>query len=302
MGQSRNAPIGVSASTRSEYLQAMEKYFGVISDAQSIAIVGGGAVGTELAADLKTDYPDKEIILIHSRELPISGPFMDEFRHEAVRVLHKLGVTTMFGQRVIDESAVQEDFSLEHVKHANILPELIDSVKRNATLVTSTGAKVHADLVFNCLGTKNKAPLIHLPSSSSSDAPVFSSTGIRINNHMQIDDPKYPHIFAVGDISNQAAVAKYAGAAIKSGNVAGSNITKLIRANGERVELGNMGKRRGGGVYSTMKLVLGEHNTVIQSEDGVIPPEMAASMSSPDIKLSKVLKNMAVGKFPTLGR
>ncbi|KAJ2647071.1 hypothetical protein IW137_001450 [Coemansia sp. RSA 1287] len=303
MGQSRNAPIGVAASTRSEYLQAMEKYFSAISDAQTIAVVGAGAVGTELAADLKTDYPDKEVILIHSRELPIPGPFMDEFRHEAVRVLHKLGVKTMFGQRVVDESAAQEDFSLEHVKHANILPELIDSVKRNATLVTSTGAKVHADLVFNCLGTKNKSPLIHLPSSSS-DAPIFSSSGIRINSHMQIDDSKYPHIFAVGDISNRAAVAKYAGAAVKSGNVAGSNIAKLIRAKGERVELGNMGKRRdgGGGVYSTMKLVLGEHNMVIQSEDGVIPPEMAAKMSSPDIKLSKALKDMAIGKFPTQGR
>ncbi|KAJ1785746.1 hypothetical protein LPJ62_004092 [Coemansia sp. RSA 2167] len=121
---------------------------------------------------------------------------------------------------------------------------------------------------------------------------------------MQIDDSKYPHIFAVGDISNRAAVAKYAGAAVKSGNVAGSNIAKLIRAKGEHVELGNMGKRRGGGggVYSTMKLVLGEHNMVIQSEDGVIPPEMAAKMSSPDIKLSKALKDMAIGKFPTQGR
>ncbi|KAJ2814319.1 Apoptosis-inducing factor 2, partial [Coemansia erecta] len=272
-----------------------------------------------LAADLKTDYPDKEVTLIHSRELPIPGPFMDEFRHEVVRVLHKLGVKTMFGQRVVGETAVQEDFSLEHVKHASILPELIDSVKRNATLVTSSGAKVHADLVFNCLGTRNKSPLIDLPSSAS-DIPIFSPAGIRINSHMQINDPKYPHIFAVGDISNRAAVAKYAGAAIKSGGVAGGNIAKLIHAKGERVELGKMGGRggksggRGGdrgmgsapaasaGAFSTMKLVLGEHNTVIQKENSVVPPEMAASMSSPDIKLSKALKNLAVGKFPVLGR
>ncbi|KAJ2852261.1 hypothetical protein IWW36_000404 [Coemansia brasiliensis] len=309
MGQSRNAPIGVPASTQNEYLQLMNKYHSTISSAQSIAVVGGGAVGTELAADLKTDYPNKQVMLIHSRELPVPGPYMDEFRQEAVRVLHKLGVQTVFGQRVVDESVA--DSSSETAKHAEILPELINSIKCNATLVTSTGTKIQADVVFNCLGAKNKSSLIDLPSSS--EIPIFSTAGIRVNSHMQVDDAKYPHIFAVGDISNHAEVAKFAGAAVKSGGVAGSNIARLIQANGEHVELEQMRKRgrdRGksgkpnttnvsSSTYSSMKLVLGEHNTVIQTEDGVVPPEMAASMSSPDIKLSKALKNLSVGKLPT---
>ncbi|KAJ2302702.1 hypothetical protein IWW55_003289 [Coemansia sp. RSA 2706] len=301
LGQSRNAPIGVSASTHSEYLSAMDKYHDVILNAQSVAVVGGGAVGTELAADLKTDYPDKQVTLIHSRELPVPGPFMDEFRHEVVKVLNKLGVQTIFGQRVVEESVSVEDFSLAHVKHANLLPELIESVKRDATLVTSSGAKVHADVVFNCMGSRNKSPLVDL--ASSSDAPVFSTAGIRVNKNLQIDDPQYPHIFAVGDVSNRAAVAKFAGAAVKSGSVAGSNIAKMVLAKGGDVELGEMGRRgNAASAYSRIKLVLGEHHTVIQSESGVVPPEMASRMSAPDIKLGKALKNLAVGKFPSHSR
>ncbi|KAJ2797197.1 hypothetical protein H4R20_005268 [Coemansia guatemalensis] len=317
MGLSRNAPIGVSASTEHEYLDSIHRYHTLIQDAKSIAIVGGGAVGTEMAADLKSDYPEKDIVLIHSRKLPVQGPFMDEFRHEVVNVLHKLGVKTIFGERVIDESAVKEDFSLANSKHSAILPELIDSVKRKATLITSSGSKVQADLVFKCLGAKNKSPLIDLPSSN--EHVLFSSHGIRVNSCMQVDDPKYQHIFAVGDISN-LAVAKYAGAAVRSGGTAGENIAKLINSKGAPVDLSQM-KSRGGknkgdkgenkigpgatagsAGYSHMKLELGEHYCVIQSDDGVVPPEVASSMSSPDIKLSKVKRNLAVGRYLPLER
>ncbi|KAJ2323547.1 hypothetical protein GGH92_010885, partial [Coemansia sp. RSA 2673] len=79
LGQSRTAPIGVAASSMDEYVSDMDKHGKLIGNAQSIVVVGGGAVGTELAADLKTDHPEKEVTLIHSRSLPVPGPFTDEF-------------------------------------------------------------------------------------------------------------------------------------------------------------------------------------------------------------------------------
>ncbi|PIA18060.1 FAD/NAD(P)-binding domain-containing protein [Coemansia reversa NRRL 1564] len=294
MGLSRNAPIGVAASTEREYLDSISRYHKLIQDSKSIAVVGGGAVGTEMAADLKSDYPEKDVVLIHSHQLPVQGPFMNEFRHEVVKVLDKLGIRTIFGERVIDETAVKDDFSLEHVKHSAILPELIDSVKRKATLITSSGNKVEADL-------------------------IFSSNGIRVNKSMQIDDPNYPHIFAVGDISNHAVV-KYAKTAIRNGSVAGTNIVKLINSNGKSVKLDEMSNRGGRGrrgrgeriistgvttgttEYSQIKLELGEQYCVIQSEDGVVPSDFASSMSSPDIKISRAKQNLAVGSYPKFGR
>ncbi|KAJ1662610.1 hypothetical protein IW140_005725 [Coemansia sp. RSA 1813] len=314
LGQSRNAPIGVAASTRDEYLAAMEKYQMSIRDAKSIVVVGGGAVGTELAADLKTDYPHKEITLVHSRELPVPGPFKDEFRKEVVRVLHMIGVNTMFGERVVDEkSSEQEDFSPHgSSKYTDVLPELVDTVKRNATLVTSSGYTVEADLVFNCLGIKSKAPLIDLPSST--DQSIFASNGIRIRAEtMQLDDPQYDHIFAVGDITNRNKV-KLAGAAANGGRTAGDSISAIIRAErgGEQDTVtrhtanmamgGRKGGRGGSSIYGKIKLVLGDHHAVSQMGDEVLPTEQAMNYISPDIKLGKVIKSLAIGSFPTHGR
>ncbi|KAJ2160089.1 hypothetical protein GGF46_002547 [Coemansia sp. RSA 552] len=301
LGLSRKSPMGVGAATRKEYLDTMGKYQGAVGKAQSIAVVGGGAVGVELAADLKTDFPDKDIVLLHSRQQLVPGPYMEEFREETVQVLRKLGVRLVLGERVTSEAS--EPFlspgQLLHSKHANVLPELVDSVTRNATLTTSVGTEIQADLVFRCLGATTKRELVDLPSST--DTPVFGSGGIRIRASQQVDDPKLQHIFAVGDVSDHAPVAKFAGAAVRCGQLAGNNISQLVRARTEDdhvPELAQARKRDGGG-YGRMKLVLGTHNTVIQAGNNVIGPEKAAAMSSPDIKLSKVIAELAVGRYPT---
>jgi NADH dehydrogenase FAD-containing subunit len=39
-----------------------------VKNAQSILIIGGGAVGVQMACDLKEVYPEKEITLVHSRD------------------------------------------------------------------------------------------------------------------------------------------------------------------------------------------------------------------------------------------
>ncbi|KAI7824924.1 hypothetical protein BX661DRAFT_199456 [Kickxella alabastrina] len=233
---------------------------------------------------------------------------MDEFRHHVVDILRSLGVNTVFGERVIDEESEIESFSSQPHKYAGIVPELVDSIKRNATITTSSGRVFQVDLVFNTLGAKTKVPLVDLPSST--DAPIFSPTGIRVTGSMQINDPKYPNIFAVGDVCNRDLV-KLAGAAVSTGGRAGINIAKLVSAlSGEQVELdvGSRGRGRGekGGqrsapLYGHMKLILGEYNAVIHKGDGVIPPEVAKTMVAPDMKLGKVLKHMFIGTFPVNG-
>ncbi|KAJ2335366.1 hypothetical protein GGI00_001399 [Coemansia sp. RSA 2681] len=309
LGQSRTAPIGVAASTRGEYLKDMDRQRSLIGGAQSVVVVGGGAVGTELAAEIKSDYPGKEVTLVHSHSLPIPGPsFTSEFRHCVVSVLQSLGVKTLFGERVISEcSAGNNDIDSVPTKHAEILPELVDSVKRNATLITSSGLQLYGDVVLNCLGTKTKASVIALPSSS--DEPVFSPNGIRVNESMQVDDPNYCHIFAAGDISNKD-VLKFAGPATKGGRIAATNIAKLIRApSGETPAFGapsrkdNRDKKGDQKTeYGSIKLVLGERHAVIQRGAEVVPTEAAIHMMSPDIKLSKVTRKLFIGTYPTHGK
>ncbi|KAJ2796267.1 hypothetical protein H4S07_006270, partial [Coemansia furcata] len=302
LGLSRAAPIGVAASTRDEYLRDMDRQRGLISEAQSVVVVGGGAVGTELAAEIKSDFPQKEVTLIHSHSLPIPGPsFTSEFRQSVASVLQSLGVKTLFCERVVDESSASStEVGVMPVKHGDILPELVDSVKRNATLTTSSGLKVYGDVVFNCLGVKTKASLIDLPSSSNE--PIFSPNGIRVNESMQVDDPSYSHIFAAGDVSSKD-VLKFAGPASRGGRIAASNIARLIHAPiGETPALGAPkrkvnGDKNGDGEqeYGFIKLVLGERHAVIQRGPEVVPTKAAIHMMSPDIKLGKATRKLYIG-------
>ncbi|KAJ2023428.1 hypothetical protein GGI06_001419 [Coemansia sp. S85] len=309
LGLSRSAPIGVAASTGDEYLKDMDKQRALIGNAQSVVVVGGGAVGTELAAEIKSTFPQKDVALIHSHSLPIPGPlFTSEFRRSVADVLQLLGVKTLFGERVVDESSTGSDEAgTMAVKHGDILPELIDSVGRNTTLTTSSGLIVYGDVVFNCLGAKTKDSLIDLPSSCNE--PIFSSHGIRVNEFMQVDDPSYSHVFAAGDVSSKD-VLKFAGPATGGGRIAATNIARLIHTPSGEAPVLEATKRKVGndksGVvepeYGSIKLVLGERHGVIQKGAEVVPTESAIRMMSPDIKLGKVMRSLYIGTFPTQGK
>lgn len=51
-----------------------------VEKAASIVIVGGGAVGVQMATDLKEVYPEKSVTLVHSRDrlMQLYHPKMDE--------------------------------------------------------------------------------------------------------------------------------------------------------------------------------------------------------------------------------
>ena len=69
-----------------------------IETAETIAVIGGGAVGVELAGDIASYYPKKDVTLIHSRErlLPRFGRKLHEHVFD---VFSKLGVRMILGQR-----------------------------------------------------------------------------------------------------------------------------------------------------------------------------------------------------------
>lgn len=64
-----------------KYFQAYQER---VQNASSIAIVGGGAVGVQMATDLKELYPEKEITLVHSRNqlMPVYHEGLDKIIKE----------------------------------------------------------------------------------------------------------------------------------------------------------------------------------------------------------------------------
>ena len=73
-----------------------------IADSQKIVVVGGGAVGVEVATDAKGKYPHKEIVLVHSRQA-VMHRFGPELQAAALKALKELGVVVVLGERVESE-------------------------------------------------------------------------------------------------------------------------------------------------------------------------------------------------------
>lgn len=73
-GSSQPPPARLSSTDWEEACSELRGIQESIQAAGKIAVVGGGAVGIELASDIKEFYPDKEVTLIHSR-----GQLMNSF-------------------------------------------------------------------------------------------------------------------------------------------------------------------------------------------------------------------------------
>lgn len=69
-----------------------------IRDAQRIAVVGGGAVGVEISTDIKAEYPEKHVTVIHSRDRLLNG-FGTRLSDHAQATMRGMGIDLLLGQR-----------------------------------------------------------------------------------------------------------------------------------------------------------------------------------------------------------
>lgn len=93
---------------------------GQIRDAESIAVVGGGAVGVELVTDIKGWYPEKNVTLVHSRDKLLHSYGL-RLHERTMQEMEKLGIKVRLGQR------------------PQVVPEGDEKSGKNATLVFPSG-------------------------------------------------------------------------------------------------------------------------------------------------------------------
>jgi len=120
-GIKRQWPSAPQSLTRKEYIIEANDHAHVARNAlQGVAVIGGGtfllqyrrvygpdslegAVGVEMAAELKLISPHILVTLIHSREQLLSSePLPAEFKDRALQCLLEAGVDVKTGSRVID--------------------------------------------------------------------------------------------------------------------------------------------------------------------------------------------------------
>lgn len=137
--------------------------------AESILIIGGGLIGTEIAGELVTKTPKKELTIVHLKEglLERNQPDASYF---AKKFLQKNNATIIFKEKIIEH----------HQKK----------------YFTDKQKKIHADLGLWCAGI-HIDPWFLNGFSSESFTP---KKAIKVNHHLQMIS--YPHIFVGGDINN----------------------------------------------------------------------------------------------------
>ncbi|KAJ7782558.1 FAD/NAD-P-binding domain-containing protein [Mycena maculata] len=184
-----------------------------MKDAQDIVIVGGGAFGIQLAFDAKEFYPSKTVTIVHSRT-QLLNRFHPKLHAIVAKRAAAVGVNLILGQRV---KMPPGGFPISGPSY---YVELVD------------GGRVPADVAVSCVSAVPlSAPLLALSPSSVDPQSKF----ICVRPTLQIADPAFPKVFAIGDVAatggNKAAAPGYVQAGIAT-----QNIVSMIAGGGARAE------------------------------------------------------------------
>jgi NADH dehydrogenase FAD-containing subunit len=182
-GTRLSAPGTMEAEEKSPSVQYFQRYQQQVLGASSIVIIGGGAVGVQMATDLKELYPAKKVTLVQSRDR-VMPKFHPQFHEFIAERFAELGVELITGSRVVvPEGGFPSDGSTFAVK-------------------LKDGRELQTQLVIPATGqTPNNELVTTLPSKE----PLINPDNgfIRVEPTLQL--PGYHHIFSVGDIADTGA-------------------------------------------------------------------------------------------------
>ncbi|ETS61384.1 hypothetical protein PaG_04411 [Moesziomyces aphidis] len=200
------------AKAKAEAVQTLREYQDAVKAAQNIVIVGGGAVGVQVACDIAELYPGtKNVTVLHSRT-QLMNKFHPDLHAVVADRFAQRGVHTHLGSRVVVPSSGFPSFSQGQTFDVEL----------------QNGDKVKADLVLMCTG---QTPRSELLASYAPDA-ITSDGFINVQPTMQVSTtaPLARRMFALGDVANSGA-SKTVRAASGQIDVIKSNILALIQGN-----------------------------------------------------------------------
>ncbi|KAK9441680.1 Pyridine nucleotide-disulfide oxidoreductase, NAD-binding domain protein [Metarhizium brunneum] len=170
-----------------------------IEAARTVVVVGGGAAGVEVAADAKDLYPDKKIVLVHSRAA-VMHRFGKRLQDEALEGLTRLGVEVVLEDRVVDE----------------------DSAAKKVTL--RSGREIPCDLFLNCTGQSPCSELL----SSLSPQSISTNGYIKVKPTLQIADDECPNVYACGEVADTETPCPNARSAMRQAATVAKNILSVV--------------------------------------------------------------------------
>nr|XP_019568012.1 PREDICTED: apoptosis-inducing factor 2 isoform X2 [Rhinolophus sinicus]XP_019568013.1 PREDICTED: apoptosis-inducing factor 2 isoform X2 [Rhinolophus sinicus]XP_019568015.1 PREDICTED: apoptosis-inducing factor 2 isoform X2 [Rhinolophus sinicus] len=191
--------------SQQEAIQAYEDIVKQVQRSQSIVVVGGGSAGVEMAAEIKTEHPEKEVTLIHSQVALADKELLPCVRQEAKEILLRKGVQLLLSERV---SNLEE------------LP--VNEYRECIKVQTDKGTEVATNLVIVCNGIK-----INSFAYRRAFANQLASNGaLTVNEYLQVEGCS--HVYAIGDCADvkEPKMAYHAGL---HANVAVANIVNSMQ-------------------------------------------------------------------------
>ncbi|XP_029927140.1 ferroptosis suppressor protein 1 [Myripristis murdjan] len=246
--------------SRQAAVQRYEDFVKEIQAADSVLVVGGGSTGVEMAAEIKTEYPEKKVVLVHSRIGLADPELLASVRQQAKQVLLDKGVELLLGQKLLNLAELQ-----------------VNVTRRNMQVRTDKGTQLKTDLIIVCTGLKVNAAAY---AASLPGGCVADSGALKVNEHLQVDG--FSNVFAVGDCAdiNEPKMAYHAGL---HAAVAVSNITNSLSGK-------PLTSYRTGNV--TMLLAMGRDDGVGQYVSVRLPRPLVAQLKSRDLLLWKSWREM----------
>jgi NADH dehydrogenase FAD-containing subunit len=177
-GSSYPAPIKPANDNHQDITKEFSETAKNISQAERILVIGGGAVGVELAGELKAFYPEKKIMLLDANNELLSNQNVPKLRPAIKKALLKHGVELFLGHRLKDRFT-NHQFGTKRLE-------------------TDQGLVIESDAQLICVGMKPNIDLMTDPQC------LKKGRFIKVKDTMEVDGPseKYKNVFVLGDASN----------------------------------------------------------------------------------------------------
>ncbi|KAI0404089.1 FAD/NAD(P)-binding domain-containing protein [Xylaria palmicola] len=192
-------PSRVDADGKAEGVARLRDMQTKIKEARNLVVVGGGAAGVELATDAKSQYPEKTVVLVHSRD-SVMHRFGPELQSAAMDGLKNLGVQVITGDRLIGED------------------------KEQAVVKLKSGKVIGCDFLVNCAGQKPNSALV----AELSPGSITATGHVLVKPTMQIADESLPHIYVCGDVAESRAPNPNSRTARAQAAVAADNVILAV--------------------------------------------------------------------------
>jgi apoptosis-inducing factor 2 len=216
----RGLPSRVGAEEKSEGVDFLKGFQQRIKNASKIVVAGGGAAGVELATDAKSLYPEKTVVLVHSRPA-VMNRFGRGLQTAALKALEGLGVEVVLGARGVhhpDRGAVVlpsgREIGCDLFVGALNLWEHSEFDVANYDLGQ-----------VDCTGQQPASGVI----SGLSPTSISSSGNVKVRRTLQIADDSLPNVYVCGDVADLDIPNPNARSATRQAEVVARNILGAVR-------------------------------------------------------------------------